>query len=574
MKNKLGILVSILLITALLLSACGGDQLKPAESLAQGDETTVAAAQSETTQGASQAPAEPQKAAPSVLRIGITREPDSTSPFIATLSSHEIIDNHIYDDLMEYDDDLNIVGGLAKDWTVSEDGLVWTFNLKEGIKWTDGEDFTADDVVWTYNALINEEYPQSVQLSGITKAEKVDDYTVKIYTDQPKADMEGIRISIMPEHIYKDKSLEDLHTFAEELPVGTGPYKLVEWEQGQYLKFVANKDYFGGTPQVDELVYVVFANADTQMSALTTGEIDAATSVVNNQIPMLEQNPDIEVVKALGVRFTELGFNCWDDPQSKGNPLILDPKIRVAADYAIDKEKIVKIALNGLGTTGTSMIPPATGVWHWDPGEEEHKFDPEKAKQILEEAGYTDKDGDGIREDAAGNKLDFRFAVITSYGEAYVKAAGIIQKNLQDIGINTTINTMDGGAQSDLIYEQDFNTDMYLWGWSAELDPSLKLSVMLTEQVGKRSDCFWSNPAYDELYTKQVHQIDKAERIKTVHQMQKLIYDEAPYIILYNRNAIEAYRTDKFEGWTKVPSKIGTTITQVNKSNFLSVKPK
>jgi len=550
MKKKLSLLLVLMLLIAMPLTACGGGDVETPE---EGEE-----------------PAEET----STMRIGIVTEPDTTSPFIATLLAYDIIDNHTYDDLIEYDDDLNPVGGLAEDWSVDDEGLVWTFNLKEGIKWFDGEDFTADDVVWTYNALVEGEYPQSVQLEGITNTEKVDEYTVKVYTEEPKADMEAIRASIMPEHIYGEKSLEELNTFAEETPIGTGPFKLVEWEQGQFLKFEANEDYFMGAPHVDELVYVIFANTDTLMSALTTGEIDAVTSVANNQIDMLKDNADIEVVQALGKNFTELGFNCWDSPDSKGNPLMLDYNIRLAADYAINKEQIVEIALNGLGTSGTSLLPPSIGDWHWDPGDEEHGYNPEKAKEILEEAGYTDTDDDGIREDADGNKLDFRFAVISSYGEAYVKAAGIIQKNLQEVGINTTITTMDGGAQADLIYEQDFDTDMYIWGWGAELDPSLKLSVLLTEQIGKRSDCFWSNEEYDALYYEQLNQVDREERVETVHEMQKIVYERTPYSILYNSDSVEAYRTDKFEGWTKVPSGIGTTVQQVNKSNFLNVRPK
>jgi peptide/nickel transport system substrate-binding protein len=510
----------------------------------------------------------------SVLRIGIITQPDSTSPFIDTLAAFDIINNSVYNDLIEYDDSLYPVGGLAKDWSVSEDGLVWTFNLREGIKWSDGEDFNADDVVWTYTALIEGEYPQSVQLTGITKCEKVDEYTVKLYTENPKADMESMRVGMVPEHIYGDKSLEDLHTFAEDSPVGTGPFKLVEWEDGQFLKFEVNENYFKGAPHIDGIVYVVFANVDTLMLALIKGEVDATTSVSSTQVERLEQNPDVEVVKALGRNFQELGFNCWDSPESKGNPLILNPKIRLACDYAMNKEEIVEIALNGLGTPGTSLIPPSVGDWHWYPGDEKHNYGPEKAKQILEEAGYIDTDGDGIREDGEGNKLDFRFAVISSYGEAYVKASLIIQKNLQDIGINTNITTMDGGAQSDLIYKQNFDTDMYIWGWGAEFDPALKLSVLLTEQIGKRSDCFWSNEDYDELYKIQVNQVDREERLKTVHEMQRIVYEEAPYIILYYPDAVEAYRTDKFEGWTRVPEGIGNVISQVNKSTFLSIRSK
>jgi peptide/nickel transport system substrate-binding protein len=560
MKKRMSLLLVVLMLLLIPLAGCQGS----------GTETTAAAT---TTAGGTEAATEAASTEPSVLRIGTTSEPDSTSPLIATLSAYSIIANVVYNDLIEYDDNLNPVGGLAESWSVSDDGLTWTYNLRQGVKWFDGEDFTADDVVWTYTTLLAGEFPQSVQLTGITAVTKVDDYTVEMTTEAPKADMESVRVGILPEHIYKDKSIDDLYTFAEETPVGTGIYKLTEWEPGQYLKFEANKDYFGGTPQVDEVIYVIFANTDTLMQALTTGEVDAVTSVASNQVETLAAEDGIEVVQAAGRNWTQLGFNCWDSPDSLGNPLVLDPQIRLACDYAIDKQQIVDLALNGYGIAATSMIPASVGDWHWDPGSEIHNYDPETAKQILEDAGYTDTNGDGIREDANGNPLDFRFAVISSYGEAYIKASAVIQKNLQEIGINTTITTMDGGAQSDLIYEQNFDTDMYLWGWGAELDPSLKLSVMLTDQIGKRSDCFWSNSEYDALYDLQVTQVNRDERINTVHEMQKIVYEEAPYIILYNKDTIEAYRTDKFEGWTKVPSEIGSTISQVNKSLFLSLKP-
>lgn len=564
MKRKLFILMALIMTFMLVLTACGAKEeaAAPAEP-AENQESEVA----ETDDGNA-------AAEPAVLRIGIITEPDSTSPLIASLSAYDIIDNITYDDLIEYDDNLQPVGGLAESWDVSDDGLEWTFNLKKDIKWSDGEDFNADDVVWTYNALINGEFPQSTQLDGITKCEKVDEYTVKVYTEAPKADMEAIRASILPEHIYGSKELEELHNFAEVLPVGTGPFKLKEWEKGGFLRFEANKDYFAGSPNLDEIVYVVFANQDTLMQALITGEVDAITSIATSQISMLESDPNIEVVKALGKNFTELGFNCWESPDSLGNPMVLDSKVRLACDYAVDKETIVKIALNGLGTAGTSFIPPSVGDWHWEPGDEIHEYSPEKAMQILEEAGYTDSDGDGIRENAAGEPLDLRFAVISSYGDAYIKASSIIQKNLQEVGIGVTITTMDGGAQSDLIYNQNFDTDMYLWGWGTELDPSLKLSVLLTEQIGNRSDCFWSNKEYDDLYKIQLHQTNRDERIGTVHEMQKIIYEEAPYIILYNKDTIEAYRTDKFEGWTRVPAEIGNVLTQVNKTTMINVKSK
>lgn len=566
MLGKRKITGIVILALLLVIAGCGG----PA--------TTTEPKQSESAASTTSGSADVTTAAPekgeAVLKIGIKSEPDSTSPFIATLSAYELIQDNIYNYLIEYDDALHNVGGLAKAWSVDDTGLIWTFELHDDVKWHDGETFDADDVVWTYQTLIDGEYPQTVQMTGITKVEKTGDYQVKFYTEAPKADMEAIRVPVLPEHIYGEKSLEDLHTFAETLPVGTGPFKLVQWEQGQFLKFEVNDAYYRTPSQIDEIVYVIFANDDTLMQALIAGEVDAVSSVAVNQVSLLESDPNITVVKSQGRNFTELGFNCWDSKDSKGNPLILDWKIRNAISHAIDKEKIVKISLGGFGTPGTSLIPASVGDWHWDPGSEAHGYNPEKAKALLEAAGYVDTDDDGVREDAEGNPLQFRFAVISSYGEAYVHAATIIQRNLQDIGIGTQITTMDGGAQSDLIYEQNFDTDMYIWGWAAELDPSLKLSVLLTEQIKNRSDCYWSNEAYDALFAKQVHMVDRAERIQAVHEMQKIVYKEAPYIILYNKDSVEAYRNDKFEGWTRVPESIGSSVSQINRSSFMNLKLK
>ena len=510
-----------------------------------------------------------------ILKIGVKSEPDNTNPLIATTSAFDsIIDMNVYDYLIVRDNDLRPVGNLAESWTLSEDGLVWTFKLKEGIKWFDGEDFTADDVVWTYNTLINGRYPQSVQLVGVTACEKVDEYAVKITTEFPKANMEAVGIPIMPEHIYSKIPVEELNTFSEENPVGTGPFELVKWKRSEFLRFKANPEYHLGAPHIDEIVYVIYANIDTLMQALISGEVDAVTSVAASQVKKLESYPNIKVVKAAGMNFTELAFNCWEDPISKGNPLVLDPKIRLACDYAIDKETLVNISLAGFGIPGTSFIPPSVGDWHWSPeGNELHRYDPAIAKQILEDAGYTDTDGDGIREDADGNMLNFRIGVNTS-ADHYFKSAIMIKKNLQAVGIETTISVMDSGALSGLINKQNYNTDMYMWRWSVEYDPTLKLSIFLTDEIRKRNGSCWSNETYDALFLKQINQLNREERTATVHEMQKIVYEEAPYIILYYVDALEAYRTDKFEGWTKVPADIGCVVDQTNNSTKLNIRLK
>ena len=508
-----------------------------------------------------------------VFRVGNTDTTDSKNPIISGWrAATSLYYSNTYEKLLGIGGDLSMSPWLAESYEISDDGLVWTFHLRKDVKWQDGVPFTADDVIYTYSNTAEWQSNQAGNLVGIKDYVKVDDYTVQFVCEGPKADMAMAMIFIVPEHIFSQyETYEDIQNFTNDECVGTGPFKLEEDVEEQYIKFVRNEDYWGKKPTIDELIYVYFSNADTVAQAFEAGDIDYF-SVGAAQVDQVKNMPQAATNEYKSVKLREMGFNCWDDPKSKGNPLLLDKTIRVACEYAIDKARIVEYAKNGYASVGQMLLPDATGKWQAKlPADQYHTYQPEVAKKMLEDAGYIDRDGDGIRESADGAKLSFRFTVIE---DGYKEMGLIIQENLKAVGIETEIEFVTGSRQSDIIYDEDFDTDMYIWGWTADYDdPSYMLSVITTDQIQHRSDCFYSNPYYDSLFVKQALTIDPQERLDIVHEMQIIEYNDAPYINLLYEVYVEAYNKDKWEGFVQWPDAGGSIFSSFNASSKLNIKP-
>lgn len=175
----------------------------------------------------------------------------------------------------------------------------------------------------------------------------------------------------------------------------------------------------------------------------------------------------------------------------------------------------------------------------------------------LEAAGYIDRDGDGVREDADGNPLSFRFTCMDKHRETGL----ILQNNWKAIGVETTMEFVDSARQTEIVYSENFNTDILIWGWGVKYDPSFMLFNLTTDAIGGNSDCNYSNFAYDALYVKQNSELDAEKRLEMVHEMQQIIYQDAPYIPLYMEYYVEVYRADRWEGWQEWP--LNSTIMSV-----------
>lgn len=506
----------------------------------------------------------------STMTIGSSTSVDTLNPLSSQEQQSFEILQLVYDPLVRYDDALNPAAGLADDWKVSKDEKTWTFHLNEAAKWHDGQPVTSQDVKYTYELMLDTGlgYMYSSYLEGITDIACPDEQTVVIKTKAPKANMLMNTTPILPKHIWEKVKKNDLETWDNAEMIGSGPYKFVSSSNG-VVKVSKNEDFYGTKPSVENYVFVEYKNTDSLAQALKVGEIDGAVNLSATQYSQLEEDENITMISGEVQGFMQVGINCSKDPSSKGNPLLKDAEIRKAIEYATDKQNIIDMAYQGHGTEGTTLVN-AGDQYHYEPkGEELRSYSIDKASQLLDKAGYKDKDGDGIREDASGNQLSFEFINIGD-NSAEVKTGQLIAATCKKAGIEINLKTMDSGALQDAIMAADY--DMFMWGWGGDYDPTVILGLLTTGQIGGNNEPQWSNEEYDELYLKQQEEIDERARIKMVQKMQKIAYDEAPYIILLYDNNIQGYRSDRWEGIKQIPEK-GTYYFNMTIGNYINAAP-
>jgi ABC-type transport system substrate-binding protein len=400
-----------------------------------------------------------------ILRVGWTQEPDNLNPFIGyETSAYEVI--HLNYDLMVgfKASDLSPAPELATSWTHSSDGKVWTFKIRQGVKWQDGLPFTAKDVAFTYNYIIKNQL--SAWASYCTLIKKVtapDDSTAVFYCSKPKANILATWVPIVPEHIWSKISPGAAeNSFANKPPIiGTGPFQCVEWKHGQYVRMVANKSYWKGAPKIDEVIFQNYQNHDTMAMDLKAGGIQAAWGLPDASFNNVAQTPGLTALAYGGRYEDELGMNCYDNPDSLGNPVLRDPRFRQALNWAVDASKLVQVAYSGHALPGTSVIPadyydPALD-WHWEPPASlKYTFDLNKARAALDAAGYRDTNADGIR-DYQGKPIVLRLFV-RNEAVAQQKAAKLIASWFKRVGLEIDYSVMSTGAMSDRIYNMKGNT--------------------------------------------------------------------------------------------------------------------
>jgi peptide/nickel transport system substrate-binding protein len=508
-----------------------------------------------------------------IFKVGIGEDIDGVNPFSSWSSISWEGFRLNYNFLTWYDEEYRPVPDLATSWEAAADGKVWTFEIRKGVKWHDGTPFTAKDIAFTYNYILDNELWAYIQyLEHVTKVEAPDDTTLVITSDRPNAGMLSLYIPILPEHLWSDIRGKDAESVKDPPTVGTGPFMFDEVKKSRYVTMKANKDYFEGSPTIDTIYFQIYQSGDTLVQDYKAGNLDVAVFETPTFLRSVENVKGSKAVAVDRIGFHELGFNCWTSPKSKGNPLLRDAKIRQAIHYAIDKKKINTQAMDGLATVGTGVISTAAGDWHWDPPATQMvEYNPAKAKQILEDAGYTDTDGDGIRESKDGQKLSWRFDVMSAY-QNDITAGKMIAQWLKEVGIEAKLNIADEGAFGDRVYD-NADHDMYIWSWGGDIDPGFMLSCFTSTQILNWSDCEYGNPVYDEMYREQAAAINRPDRIEIVHKMQEHLYNEAPYIILWYNVDCQAYRADKWTGWQLVPKTDGRPVWTFLRGTYMNVQP-
>jgi peptide/nickel transport system substrate-binding protein len=528
--------------------------------------------------------ASPPSATPTAVsyRIGIGQDYDGMNPFVSWSGISWECFRLGYDFLTWYDADYKPVPDVATSWETSDDGKTWTFRIREGMKWQDGRPLTARDVAFTYNLILDTRHWAYIQyLTGVTDVTAPDDATVVITTSAPNAGMLALYIPILPEHVWKKVDPDHLETFKNMPFVGSGPFRVAELEKSKWVKLEANPDYpdeLGGPPTLDEVYFVISQNTDSMIEDYKAGSLDAIVDFPATYEKVLAEVPGTTTVAAPAVGFHELGFNCWKSSRSKGNPLLRDPVIRQAVHWAIDKQKIVATSMAGLAEPGTSLISTAQGDWHWEvPKAGQYRYDPVRAKRMLEDAGYSDRDGDGVRENAAGDELSFRLVALNEYPEDQA-AAKMIVSWCGDVGIELELEQKDEGAFSDEVYD-NADYDLFIWSWGGDIDPGFMLSTFTTTQIGGWGDSQYSNPEYDRLYVRQAQAFDPADAEDTAprkaitDEMQKILYRDSPYVILWYNLNLQAFRTNGWRGYAMAPAGDGAPFWNFMRATYIGLRP-
>ncbi len=521
-----------------------------------------------------------------VFTVGLRNEVDSFNPFLGIEAPSFEMWALEYDYLIGYSmDDMQPEPSLASSWETSDDGLTWTFTIRDDVTWSDGEPLTAADVAFTLNRILDggpEAATWGSYVKGTDTITAPDDTTVVLELKRPNSVLPLLPIPIIPEHIWSDIDEKAVKTFANEPTdgdvVGSGPFRLVSGTAGgSEYRFEANPDYWKGAPHIDEVVFKVYKADDPMIAALKKGEIDFAENLNALQVQALQGEANIQAINGDSPGFDEIAFNTGaididtGKPIGDGNPALQDKAFRHALGYAVDLDTIIEKVYYGAGKAGDTIVPPAYANWKWTPeGDDAFTFDLDKAGQLLDDAGYA-LGGDGKRTMPDGKPIGTLRLLARADSETSLKTLTFFSEWLGELGIDSKVSTVEEGRLTDLILEGNF--DVFEWGWYVEPDPDSMLSYMTCDQLGNWSDSWYCNEQYDALYDQQHAETDDAARIEQVKQMQQLVFEDSPYLVTAYNTIGEAFRTDRFACLRPQPDPGGIYILQYGVYNYLNMRP-
>lgn len=447
-------------------------------------------------------------------------------PILASDSASHSIAGLIYNGLVKYDKNMNIVGDLAESWDISKNGLVITFHLRKGVKWHDGRPFTAKDVLYTYQVTVDPKTPTAYagDFLKVKKAEVLDDYTFRVTYDKPFApSLISWSSAILPRHLLEGQDITK--SSLARHPVGTGPYLFKEWLAGQKIVLVSNADYFEGRPYVGGHVTRIIPDMATMFLELRARNIDMMGLTPLQYTRQTENNlfrQSFDKYRYLAFAYTYLGYNLK-------HPFFVDKRVRQAISYAINKEEIISGVLLGLGKPATGPYKP--GTWAYNENVKTYSYNPQKARELLRAAGWTKTNNDGFLEK---DGLPFTFELITNQGnETRQKCAEIIQRQLKEVGIDVKIRILEWAAFiNDFINKRRF--EAVILGWTIPLDPDA-YDVWHSSKTAPEELNFisYKNPEVDALLEKARSTFDQKLRKKYYDRFQEILVEDQPYTFLY-----------------------------------------
>ncbi|HEY5974301.1 MAG TPA: peptide-binding protein [Geobacteraceae bacterium] len=480
---------------------------------------------------------------------GTIGEPSTLVPLLASDASSHAVAGQVYNGLLKYDKNLQLTGDLADSWDVAPDGLTITFHLRRGVRWHDGQPFTTRDVLYTYRVTIDPKTPTAYaedfkQVQSVTAP---DPYTVRVTYAKPFAPaLASWGVAILPAHLLEGKEITKSELARH--PVGTGPYRFKEWVAGQKVVLESNHDYFEGRPYIDRLIYRVIPDTSTMYMELKAGGLDLMNLTpvqYSRQTSNLEFLERFAKYRYPAAAYTYLGYNLR-------NPLFTDQRVRQAITSAINKDELIHGVLFGMGQLAHGPFKP--GTWAHNPNIKAFPYDPARAAALLAEAGWRERNGDGI---LVKNGKPFQFTILTNQGnDARLKTAQIIQFRLKKVGIDVKIRVIEWASLLTNFIDKG-NFDALIMGWTITPDPDL-FDVWHSSKTGPKELNFigYKNAEVDRLIEDGRHTFDQEKRRRCYWRIQEIFAQEQPYTFLYVPDALPVVSA-RFRGIEPAPAGIG-----------------
>jgi peptide/nickel transport system substrate-binding protein len=448
--------------------------------------------------------------------------------------------------------------GLADSWEISEDGLTYTFHLAQNVTWHDGEAFNADDVIFSFDAQANPDTGSNYTASwndAVASYEKVDDFTVRLTATQAFAPVVFMgntvgSTPIVAEHIWGGTPFAEWDADGgsngqdPSRIVGTGPFTFVEWIQGETTRLARNENYWqaNAVPNIDEFIFQVWPDEATAVEALLAGDIDGLENVppVDTQTVMDNETTEVEVFDTYN--FTFYGYNM--DPEK--TPLFTDVKVRKALFYALDRDSILENIQLGYGTVAQGTQPTLSVAFAPDELTTRYDYNPELAMQLLDEAGWVDSDGDGVRE-KDGVKLEFE-VMYTGGIRIYDQLAPYMQEAWAAVGAAMTPNPVDFGSVLIPAITETFDYQIAMLGFNWDLAGDQAPMFGTEYYMAGYNFMKYSNPEVDRLLSESNVELDPVRRRELLVQTQDLVNEDLPVGIFWFSRNRDGYNT-RVKGW-------------------------
>ncbi|TFB24429.1 ABC transporter substrate-binding protein [Filobacillus milosensis] len=551
-RSWLLMLLMLVFLSAAVVGCSGGEDDEPNNSEDSGEtddsgDTTDDSDSGDDESDSSSDDGNSDEAAAGGNTLVYARGGDSTSldPITTTEGEAFRVTENIFEGLVTYAvDSTEVVPSLAKDWKVSDDGLTYTFELEEGVTFHDGTDFTADDVVYNFERWMNgdaEKYPYYTMFGGfkgdenhvIKEVTAEDDYTVKFTLNHPQATFIK-NLAMSPFGMASPEALEEKGEDFMSSPVGTGPFKFEEWKREEQIVLVKNENYWqDGLPKLDKVIYTVIPDNSARLNALKTGDVHVVDGVNPSEVSSIEEDPNLKVLERPSMNVGYMGFTFGRD-----NPL-QDVKVRRALSHAVPKEQLIDAFYYGQAQPAKTYMPPSVAGYNDEI--EDYEYDPEKAKQLLAEAGYEN-----------GFEFDLMYMpVARPYIPEGQKIAEVLQSSFAEIGVTANIDTIDWGTYLEEASSGQY--DAFLLGWTGDNgDADNFLHTLLG--IGSGSNYTgYENEEMNDLLLEAQRITDEEQRIELYKQAQEILHEEAPWIPLVHSTPVVAVSAN-VSGYTPHPT--------------------